>query len=226
MKTVAVVPAYNEGPRIREALLEIAPFVDGVVVVDDGSADDTYEIVRGVPGILALRHGVNRGQGAALKTGTEAALQLGADVIVHIDADGQHNPADIAQLKQFMAEKGLDIVFGSRFLGVDSIGMPPARKFLLQAAKQFNTLALGIPRSVTDPQSGFRVMSRRAAEQLPFSQDRMAHCSEILRLATRSDLKWAEVPVEIRYTAETLAKGQKPTDALKIVWQLIVGAFH
>lgn len=226
MKTVAVIPAYNEGSRIRKVLLEIAPFVDDIIIVDDGSQDETLDLVKELPNILVLRHAVNRGQGAALRTGTEAAVASGADIIVHIDADGQHNPEDIPKLMQVLEEQGADIVFGSRFLGVSSVGMPWTRKMLLNGAKQFNAFALGIPRRLTDPQSGFRVMKRAAAKQIDFTQDRMAHCSEILQLVTRSNLRWAEAPVEIRYTMDTLAKGQKPADALKIVWELIIGAFH
>lgn len=226
MKTVAVVPAFNEGARIREALLEIAPYVDEMVVVDDGSRDETWEVARNVPGVIALKHAVNRGQGAALKTGTEAALARGAGVVIHIDADGQHNPAAIPTLVQTLTEASVDVVFGSRFLGMDSVGMPLTRKLLLRGAKQFNALALGIPRTLTDPQSGFRALTRSAAADIQFYQDRMAHCSEILQLVTRSGLRWKEIPVEIRYTNDTLAKGQRPTDAFKIVWQLIIGAFH
>lgn len=226
MKTVAVIPAFNEGARVREALLEIEPFVDQMVVVDDGSSDETPDILTNMPHVVSLMHAVNRGQGAALRTGTEAAIMLGADIIIHIDADGQHNPADIPRLIEAMKERNADVVFGSRFLGTDSVGMPVTRKALLSAAKQFNAFALGIPRLLTDPQSGFRAIKRMAAQQIDFHQDRMAHCSEILRLVTRSNLRWTEVPVTVRYTTDTLSKGQKPTDAFKIVWQLIIGAFH
>jgi glycosyltransferase involved in cell wall biosynthesis len=226
MKTAAVIPAYNEGSRIREALLAIRPHADLLVVVDDGSTDDTYEAARALQDVVALRHAVNRGQGAALKTGTDAALALGADAIVHIDADGQHNPAHIQRLIDSLKSGECDVAFGSRFLGERSTGMPTARRALLGLARQFNALALGIPRRVTDPQSGFRALTADAARKISFSQDRFAHCSEILRLVTRSDLPWKEVPVEIRYSADTLRKGQGPLDAFKIVWQLIIGAFH
>ncbi len=223
---MAVIPAYNEGARVRGALVEISPFVDQLVVVDDGSVDGTFDLLKNVSGIVLLRHAVNRGQGAALRTGTDAAIALGADIIVHIDADGQHNPADIPKLIGALDERNVDVVFGSRFLGTDSVGMPVTRKALLSVAKQFNAFALGIPRRLTDPQSGFRAIRKDAVKQIDFNQDRMAHCSEILQLVTRSNLRWAEVPVVVRYTTDTLAKGQKPADALKIVWQLIIGAFH
>ena len=135
------------------------------------------------------------------------------------------------------------------FLGAAPEGMPGSRRALLWAARQFSGLVLGIPRRVTDPQSGARALSAKAARAIDFRQDRMAHCSEILRksiaraidfrqdrmahcseilrLAWRDpSLRCVEVPVKVRYTADTLAKGQKAGDALKIVWQLLLGAFR
>lgn len=222
MKVFAVIPAYNEASRIRGTVEGARPFVDGIVVVDDGSEDGTAEAARET-GVAVLRHAINRGQGAALRTGTDAALRLGADVIVHVDADGQHDPALIPSLVQPIREGRADVVFGSRFLGLMPSDMPWSRRILLRGARTFNSLAMGIPRRVTDPQSGLRAMTREAAMTLDFRQDRMAHCSEILRLVTRSALRWTEVPIRVRYTSESLAKGQKSADALKIVWQLLIG---
>jgi glycosyltransferase involved in cell wall biosynthesis len=176
--------------------------------------------------VVVLRHALNRGQGAALRTGTEAALRLGADIVLHIDADGQHDPSCIPAMLAPLRDGKADIVFGSRFLGLDPQGMPASRRVLLTAARAFNALVMGVPRTVTDPQSGLRAMTRDAVAAVPFRQDRMAHCSEILRLATRSDLRWVEVPVRVRYSDDTLAKGQRSGDALKIVWQLLLGAFN
>ena len=226
MKVIAVVPAYREVARIGRTLADIRPRVDGIVVVDDGSEDGTAEAAEAVgQGIIVLRHGLNRGQGAALRTGTEAAMRLGADIVLHIDADGQHDPTCIPDMLAPIIEGRADIVFGSRFLGLDPQGMPAGRRALLSAARAFNALVMGIPRTVTDPQSGLRAMDRKAVAAIPFRQDRMAHCSEILRLATRSGLRWVEVPVRVRYSADTLAKGQRSTDAFKIVWQLMLGMF-
>jgi glycosyltransferase involved in cell wall biosynthesis len=225
MKVLAVIPAFNEASRIATTIAAVRPLVDGIVVVDDGSADHTADAVPVQNGVTVLRHALNRGQGAALRTGTEAALMLGADVIVHVDADGQHDPSFIPSLVKPIADDKADVVFGSRFLGEVPEGIPLVRRALLHAARTFNVMAMGIPRRVTDPQSGMRALSAKAARQVDFVQDRMAHCSEILRRVTRSSLRWMEVPVRIRYTAESLAKGQKSTDALKIAWQLFIGVF-
>lgn len=225
MRVIAVIPAYNEASRLEGVLARLRPFVQQIVVVDDGSADDTWGVAKRA-GVTVLRHGVNRGQGAALRTGTMAALRLGADVVVHLDADGQHHPEALIDALAPIREQRADIVIGSRFLGVVPEGMPFLRRVLLGAARQFNRWTLGIPARVTDPQSGFRLLRAEAARALVFRQDRMAHASELLRVITRSSWRWVEVPVPVSYSQETLAKGQKTLDAPRIAWQLILGMFH
>lgn len=225
MKIFVVMPAYNERGRIGAVVRRLLPRVERVIVVDDGSADGTADEARAA-GADVVSHVLNRGQGAALKTGTVLAVAEGADVVVHFDADGQHDPETIPTLTTPIAVGRADFVSGSRFLGVTSHGMPLSRKMLLAAARQFSSLVLGIPRTVTDPQSGLRAMTAEAACAIDFTQDRMAHCSEILRIVSRSELRSVEVPVRVIYTAETLAKGQKAADAFKIVWQLLLGAFQ
>lgn len=224
MNVIGVVPAFNEAGRISATLSACLPYLDRIVVVDDGSSDTTAQDAV-MDKIVVLRHKINRGQGAALRTGTEAALKLGADIVVHLDADGQHHPEDIPALIQPIVDGKFDVVFGSRFMGIEPEGMPFSRRILMVGIKIFNALMLGITKDMTDPQSGMRAMSASAARSIPFCQDRMAHASEILRLVTRSDLRWVEVPVHVRYTQESLHKGQKSLDALKIVWQLFVGVF-
>jgi glycosyltransferase involved in cell wall biosynthesis len=221
MRTIAVIPAYNEAPRIPDVVRAILAFTDGVLVVDDGSSDRTFGAAKEA-GAAVVRHRINRGQGAALKTGTEAALFLGADVIVHVDADGQHDPDMIPVLVAPIASGEADVVFGSRFLGIRPTDMPAIRKVYFRLAKLFNTMFVGVSKDVTDPQSGARAMNRKAAERIDFQQDRAAHCSEILRLVTRSDLRWKEVPVHVRYSRETLKKGQSFLEAFRILWHLII----
>lgn len=222
---IAVMPAWNEAPRIKDAIFGVKAHVDQVIVVDDGSRDETAEAAREA-GAVVLRHAVNRGQGAALKTGNIAALKLGADIVVHVDADGQHDPESISRLLEPIKSGEADVVFGSRFLGVQPEGMPLLRRAVLQGGRLFSNYALGIPHRVTDSQAGLRALTARAAREIDFRQNERAHCSEILRLVTRSSLRWREIPIRVRYTPDTLAKGNRTTDAFKIAWELLIGAFQ
>ena len=123
-RTWVVVAAYNEGKVIRHVVSEVASAGWNVVVVDDGSKDDTAAAARG-PGVTVLRHTVNLGQGAALQTGIEYALRKGAQHIVTFDADGQHNCDDIGALVAALADA--DIALGSRFLGKEIEGATSRR---------------------------------------------------------------------------------------------------
>ncbi len=226
MKVFAVIPAWQEAPRIANTIRGILPYIKDILVVDDGSLDGTAEAAAAT-GVSVIRHRLNRGQGASLKTGTLAALARGADIVVHVDADGQHDPTTLSTLIQPILSGEADVVFGSRFLGVEPEGMPWQRRAFLRIARRiFNGYLLGIPQRVTDPQSGLRAFRREAALRLDFRQDRMAHCSEILRLVTHSAWRWREVPVKVCYTPEVLAKGVKMTGALDIAWHLFIGLFH
>ena len=225
MKVVAVIPAYHEASRIAATIAEVLPYVSHIFVVDDGSEDQTTAVAREA-GAYVIRHALNRGQGAALKTGTIAALRWGAQYIVHIDADGQHDPTYLPHLLQPLIQSEADVVLGSRFLGVPPVGMPLLRRFVLKAGRLFNGYALGVPHSVTDPQNGLRAFTAQAAEQVLFYHDGMAHASEILRAVTGGALRWKEIPIRVRYSRETLAKGVKTTDALHIAWHLFLGKFQ
>lgn len=116
MKTTAVVPVYNENPeQLAQVLSNLKNYVDDIVVVDDGSTINSKFKVQNSK-LSWLRHELNRGQGAALQTGTDFAVKNGADIIIHFDADGQHNPEDIAALIKPIEEGMADFVFGSRYL--------------------------------------------------------------------------------------------------------------
>ncbi len=214
-----VIAAYNESARLGNTLAELAPHAKNVVVVDDGSRDDTAAVARAA-GVWVLRHPINRGQGAALQTGIRFALLQGAEYVVTFDADGQHDPADLPALLAPVIEGRADAALGSRFLG-RTVGMPTSRRLVLKAAVIFTRVVSQV--KVTDAHNGFRALSRAAAEGIRIRQDRMAHASEILDEVRRLNLRYVEVPVTIRYTAATLAKGQSSWNSVRIVWQLLVG---
>jgi glycosyltransferase involved in cell wall biosynthesis len=216
-----VMAAYNEGRRLDATLTGLCRQQTNVVVVDDGSRDDTAAVALRYP-VWLLRHVVNCGQGAALQTGIDFALGQGAGVIVTFDADGQHDPADIPALTEPVLTGQADAALGSRFLG-RAVGLPWSRWLLLKLAVVFTRVFSGI--RVSDTHNGFRALSRSAAERVRITHDRMAHASEILDQIKQHGLRFVEVPVRITYSRETLAKGQSSWNALKIAGQLFLGRF-
>lgn len=210
-----VIAAYNEATVIARVVGDVARRGYHVVVVDDGSADDTAE--RASAATIVVRHPINLGQGAALQTGIDCALQHEADVVVTFDADGQHRAADIESLLAALSEACADFALGNRFLG-RTIALPPARRLLLRAATAFTQLTTGL--RLTDTHNGLRAMTRRGAGRIRLRQNRMAHASEILAQIAASGLPYVEVPVRIEYTAYSLAKGQRLGDALTILLDL------
>ena len=211
-----VIAAYNEAKVIARVVSEVAGADYRVAVVDDGSADDTADRALAA-GAAVLQHPFNLGQGAALQTGIDYALAQGADVVVTFDADGQHRAQDIAALIAALEKHRADFALGSRFLG-STTDLPPARRILLKAATWFTRLATGL--RLTDTHNGLRAMTRRGANHISLRQNRMAHASEFLDQIAHSGLSWVEVPVTIRYSGYSLAKGQRLGDSLAILVDL------
>jgi glycosyltransferase involved in cell wall biosynthesis len=214
-----VVPVYNEATVVGGVLREIARAGYTVVAVDDGSTDETYRTCRR-HAHWTLRHVVNRGQGAALQTGMAFALRHGAEVVVTMDADGQHRTADVETLAAPIRDGEADIVLGSRFLG-SAVDMPLSRRWLLRAAVAFTRLVNGL--DVTDAHNGLRAFSRRAAERIDIRLDRMAHASELLDLIAATGLPYREVPVDVRYTTYSQTKGQRIGHAPRILLHYFLG---
>ncbi len=214
-----VVPAFNEGARLAEALDSLCRHYPRVVVVDDGSADDTTEVAGKFP-VYRLRHLINRGQGAAIRTGLDFALARGAEIMVTFDADGQHTADDVEQLVAPIRDGRVDVTLGSRFLG-SADGLPWMRWLILKAGIVFTRIFSQL--RVTDTHNGLRGFSRRAAQMIRITEDDFAHASEILDEVRRHRLPYCEVPVRIRYSASTLAKGQKNWGALRIAGRVLMG---
>jgi glycosyltransferase involved in cell wall biosynthesis len=212
-----VIAAYNEGPAIGPVVSDLVSRGYPVVVVDDGSQDDTAERAC-ASGAITLRHVINRGQGAALQSGIEYALKMGAQIVVTFDADGQHSPEDLPALISPIADGHADVVLGSRFLNRPDL-IPRSRRIVLRAAVLFMRCASGV--HLTDAHNGLRAFSRRAAAGIHLQIDRMAHASEIVDQIARSRLKTMEIPVRVRYTPYSRSKGQRSTAAARIALQYL-----
>ena len=167
-----------------------------------------------------LRHFINRGQGAALQTGIEFALRRGARFIVTFDADGQHRVEDIPPMLEPIWRGQCEVTLGSRFLG-ETVDIPRTRRLTLRLAVLFTKFVNRV--QLTDAHNGFRAFSRRAAQTIHITMDRMAHASELIDQIRLSGLPFREVPVQIRYTVYSLAKGQSSRGAIRIVWQYLLG---
>jgi glycosyltransferase involved in cell wall biosynthesis len=216
---VVVVAAYNEEAVVGDVLRELRSVVSDIVVVDDGSSDETYRTACRLAR-WTLRHPVNRGQGAALQTGIAFALQQGARIVVTFDADGQHCPDDIPQLVAALRNNQCDIALGSRFLG-STANLPLSRQLLLRLAVLFTRTVTGL--RLTDAHNGLRAFTRRAAERVDIQLDRMAHASEILDIVGRIGLPYCEVPVHVRYTEYSQRKGQRIGNAPRILFHYFLG---
>lgn len=217
-----LIAAYNEGAVIGEVVRELRGQFSNVAVVDDGSSDQTGDIALAA-GAHLIRHPINLGQGAAIQTGLTYGLTRGADYLVTFDADGQHCTEDIKSMLAVVKKFDLDVACGSRFLG-STEAMPTSRRIMLKLAILFTCFTTGV--KVTDAHNGLRVFSARGARQISITQNRMAHASEIIEQIAARKLTMQEVPVTIKYTEYSLQKGQKITNSLSIIMDLLGGRMH
>jgi glycosyltransferase involved in cell wall biosynthesis len=193
---VAAIPIYNEAGRIAEVVAETRRHVDQVVVVDDGSTDDGARRAEEA-GATVLRHPANAGKGAALQTALAWAREQPAlSALVLVDGDGQHDPRDISRLLAAAQADDLDLVVGSRFLGENNA--PLYRLFGLHVLSAAAALGSGV--HLTDSQSGFRVLSRRAVHAMTLREPGFAAESEMQYVAAAAGLRVGEVPIGIRYS--------------------------
>jgi glycosyltransferase involved in cell wall biosynthesis len=214
-----VIPAFNEGTVIADVARAVSQRYANVVVVDDGSADETFASAR-TGARFVLRHMLNRGQGAALQTGISFALRQGAEYVVTFDADGQHRVEDIDAMLRPIVEGECEITLGSRFLG-EAVGIPASRRMMLKLAVVFTRVFNRL--HVTDAHNGLRAFSRRAAERINITNDGMAHASQILDEIRKTRLAYREVPVSVHYTEYSLAKGQSTGHAVRVAFQYLIG---
>jgi len=215
--TCVVVPLYNEATVVGDVVRDLLASFPVVVAVDDGSTDGSAAVARAA-GAVVVEHPINLGQGAALQTGIETALRLGAEYVVTFDSDGQHQRADAEAMVARLRAGEADVVFGSRFL--DTRTRPGlVKRAVLRAAIVYSNATTGV--HLTDTHNGLRALNRRAASALRIRQNRMAHASEIIEQVGRARLRWVEHPVHILYTDYSRSKGQSVFNAVNILTEMI-----
>lgn len=222
-----LLPAYNEASVIREVIRNVRSCgFHHIIVVDDGSRDDTARIALEEKTVL-LSHPVNRGAGAVIQTGILYARLKGINNLVQMDSDGQHHPEDIIRLLNTLQSGDCDIVVGSRFMEGNQ-NVPKIRVF-------YNSISNIITnwfckKWYSDTQSGFRMFNRRAIEQLNLQIDGFGYCSEMIIQSERKSLRIVEVPISVSYTKYSMSKGQDffmgVVTASNLFWKLLFNPRH
>lgn len=217
MKTVLVLPVYNESRYLKALIQAARQHVDEVITVDDGSKDPSHEIAREA-GAIALRHTINLGKAAALKTGAEAALARGADILIFMDSDGQHRPEDLPRFLDPIRERGVEVVIGCR-KGGDR--MPLVRRWGNRSLEWATSFLFGI--TIKDIQSGYRAFRASVYPQLRWKSQRYHADAEMTVRTGRYHLKYEQIFIDTIYHDEL--KGMGVVDGLKLLFQIFVWRF-
>ena len=213
------MPVYNEAEVVGGVVENLRRTFPHVVCVDDGSADDSARICREA-GAVVVTHPINMGQGAALQTGFEYALQdPGMDCVVTFDSDGQHRVVDAFDMVQRIRGGEADVVLGSRFLD-NRTRISSLKRLVLRTAAFVSKLTSGM--NLSDAHNGLRAINRATLARIHLKQNRMAHASEIVNQLAEIRPHWVEHPVEIIYTDYSKGKGQSLLNGVNILTELFV----
>ncbi len=213
-KILALVPAYNEAARIEAVIAAARGFLP-VLVVDDGSTDETAVLAESA-GAAVLRQTVNQGKGAALRAGFRRALDTGQAAVITLDADGQHDPAEIPAFVAAFEADDADLIIGAR----DFRQMPPTRRFSNRIGGWLFSWALGQP--IRDNQSGYRLVSRRLMEAtLASDQGGFEFEVEMITTCVRYGYRLGWVPIRTIYAGESshIRPAAHTLNFLRLVWQ-------
>lgn len=217
-----IIPAYNEEFAIKKVIEGLRKIAKAnkldfeIVVIDDGSKDNTAAVAQKA-GAYVIRHVINIGSGGATATGLSFAYQAGYDIAATLDADGQHDPVDVIKGVKLMLKGGVDLLIGSRL--VDSKGMSGVKIFGNKGLSFITFLLFGV--NVTDSQSGLRVFSRNALEQLKWKTSGYEFCSEMLWRSRQIGLVIKEYPIKAIYNEYSKSKGQNNWNSVNIVKSLL-----
>ena len=212
-----VIPAYNEEDRIGLVISELKQLgFNNIVVINDSSTDNTSEVSQSYANTIVINHLINLGPGGATQTGIEYSLNNGAEYIATIDADYQHDPKDILKLFYKIQHEELDIVVGSRFMKKNAI--PKTRIFYNKVGNVINFMLTG--KMMSDSQSGLKIFRSSLAKQLSLKTNGFEFCIELIRNANSVKAKIKEVPISVRYSEETMSKGQSLVSGFSMLGRL------
>jgi glycosyltransferase involved in cell wall biosynthesis len=216
--TFLIVPLYNEAAVVEDVLKNMKTKFSNIVCVDDGSRDDSASIASKC-NVMVVKHPINMGQGAAIQTGVDYALQYeNAQYFITIDSDGQHSVDEANEMLNFLKKNNLDIVLGSRFKG-QAKNISQTKKFFLSAAAKFTRITTRV--NVTDAHNGLRVFNRNFAKNLNIKLHDFSHASEIIHRIGEGNFKYSEFPVTITYTDYSKSKGQPMLNSVNIIFDLL-----
>ena len=200
MKITVGIPAYNEEKNIASVIVKLKKIADVVIVCNDGSTDSTSEIAQNL-GAVVINHTKNLGYGAGINSIFHKAKEIGSEILITFDADGQHRIEDIDKVIKPISDGQSDIVIGSRFLDNSEKEIPNYRKVGIKVITKITNTS--IKKQLTDSQSGFRAYSKKVLEQLSPSESGMGVSTEILIKASSKNFRISEVPIKILYDGKT-----------------------
>jgi glycosyltransferase involved in cell wall biosynthesis len=217
-KILVCIPAFNEAGNIAEIIKKSSKYADDIIVYDDGSSDNTYEVARSA-GAIVIRNPENKGYGVAIRSLFQAAKEKDADIMITIDSDGQHNPDEIPQLVEPLLKQSFDIVIGSRFLNSDDKQKVPGyRSFGIKTITKLTQAASY--NGITDSQSGFRAYNKNALSKINLFEDGMAVSTEILLRGSEKKLLMTEVPITVRYDVKDGSTHNPITHGISVAYSV------
>ncbi len=199
MEVTIGIPAYNEEKNIASIIVKLKKISSRIIICNDGSTDSTGLIAKEL-GVMVINHQKNQGYGAAIKSIFLKAKEIGSEVLVTLDADGQHDVNEIDKILKPITDDKSDVVIGSRFLG-ETENVPSYRKLGINVITKLTNAS--IKKNLTDSQSGFRAYNKEVIEQVQLSESGMGVSTEILIKASSKEFRIAEVPITISYGENT-----------------------
>lgn len=220
-----VIPAYNEATAIGDVLKSLPKKIKDydvlTVVINDGSTDETAQVVANFKSVTLINHILNSGAGAATRTGINYVKSQGCSTVITLDADGQHHIEDVLKIAEHSIDSTSDLIIGSRLIATQ--GMPWYKVVGNKGLSFITFLIFGV--FVTDSQSGLKALNQNALDKIKFHINDYAFCSEIIWQAHKNKLKIEEIPIKAIYTDYSVSKGQSNWNGFNIVGHMLKRRF-